>query len=247
MLNGLVTAVRTLTIFPVPGQECGLKRDALPWFALVGLVIGTLQFICGSLVLHYASSLAVFIGLFLAGINYLITGALHLDGLADTADAFGTFHTREKTLGILKDPHIGTFGVLALVSIVIWRIIACYQLGIGNGLYWLILCCGSSRAIQAVILSIIPYAREKEGKAFGFGASAAMAVFLSGQFIMFPAVSGISGELLMFIVPFCTGALMTVPVLWMFIKRIGGITGDGIGAVTEVYEVFFLTAAVMAG
>jgi cobalamin synthase len=131
-------AIRTLTIIPIPGKDPERKFLALPWFPLIGAGIGLLHVSGNYLFTLLPAKTPTLEAVFLCALNYIITGALHLDGLADTADAFGTLRTREKTLLILKDPHMGTFGVAALVFAILWRTLV-YQLLIDqNGLFWIV-------------------------------------------------------------------------------------------------------------
>jgi len=125
MPRGLILAFGFLTRLPVPHlddfREDELNSSAL-WFPLVGLCIGLL--LCMAVVLglnanHWLAALLVV----LAWVG--ITGALHLDGAADMADALGAAHRDpERLLAVMKDPHTGTFGVVVIVAILLTKLIA---------------------------------------------------------------------------------------------------------------------------
>jgi len=120
MTWGLVTAFRTLTILPVPGRDAGEMASSLPWFPVVGGVLGSL-FAALALVTnelsggHWPGGAAAAA---LAG-GIVLTRAIHLDGLADWADGFGGGGDRKKTLAIMKDSATGVFGVTAIVAVLL--------------------------------------------------------------------------------------------------------------------------------
>ena len=95
---------------------------AVPWFAAIGLILGLIQ---GGVYagLHEISTPTVAAALS-AALLAQITGAFHLDGLADMADAFGGGWTQEQRLEILKDSRLGTYGVTALIFVIIIEVAA---------------------------------------------------------------------------------------------------------------------------
>jgi adenosylcobinamide-GDP ribazoletransferase len=243
-LDGLVSAIRTLTILPVPGREPDKRYKALPWFAIAGLGIGSVQYAAAKGLTCLPAQLSIFGGLLLAVINYAFTGAMHLDGLADSADAFGTFNTREKTLAILKDSHIGSFGAAAIVLIIIWRIIAYQQIININQAIWIIYAPGISRILQGFILLLFPYPRGSEGKAYGFKGPFWVSIILILQTIIIEAFILYKHGPYTAILPLALGLVIIAWLLIVSMRRIGGITGDCIGAITELFECAFLTGAI---
>ena len=108
MLRELITAIRTLSILPVPGKGTEDLSSALSWFPVVGALLGGLLYLLALI----ASSVTdgrwpegVAAILLLAAV--VLTRGLHLDGLADWADAFGGGQDRDHTLAIMKDPGTG--------------------------------------------------------------------------------------------------------------------------------------------
>ncbi|MFC3625850.1 adenosylcobinamide-GDP ribazoletransferase [Vogesella amnigena] len=116
-MRSLILAIQFLTRLPTPQLKTfdpAWLADAARWFAPVGVLVGTvvwLAVLAGSLLDPW---LAALLGL----LAWLwVTGGLHIDGLADLADAQGAAHrSRERFLEVLKDPHLGSFGVLTMAS-----------------------------------------------------------------------------------------------------------------------------------
>jgi adenosylcobinamide-GDP ribazoletransferase len=240
-------AIRTLTIIPIPGKDPERKFLALPWFPLIGAGIGLLHVSGNYLFTLLPAKTPTLEAVFLCALNYIITGALHLDGLADTADAFGTPRTREKTLLILKDPHMGTFGVAALVFAILWRTLV-YQLLIDqNGLFWIVYAMVFSRIIQGLLLNVLPYARDQSGKAFIFSGKPVMALIMGleliGSIVLLSYFEFANRQTLLIAVSI--GTICILPVCVSYLRRLKGITGDGIGASNELFELGFLTAALI--
>jgi adenosylcobinamide-GDP ribazoletransferase len=123
-MRAFLLALQFLTRIPTPQVDDfrpeDLSRSAI-WFPLVGAVIGGLvaaALALGALVDPWLGALA---GLM---VWVWITGALHLDGLADLADALGAAHRDpQRLLEVLRDPHIGTFGVVALVLVLAAKLV----------------------------------------------------------------------------------------------------------------------------
>ncbi len=128
-MRGLILAVQFLTRLPTPQladfRQEELSRSAI-WFPLVGLLIGLLLVLAAKLGLHADAGVA---GLLVVLVWVGATGALHLDGAADLADALGAAHRdRDRFLAVLKDPHIGSFGVVVLILLLLTKLIAAASL-----------------------------------------------------------------------------------------------------------------------
>ena len=125
----LMIALQFLTVFPIKLKQMpSLKQNAesLLFYPLVGLMIGGLLFAL-TLLLQALPSLVL--ATFVLVIWIWLTGGLHLDGLADTADAWvGGFGDPERTLNIMKDPNCGPIGVLSLILISLLKLAALYLL-----------------------------------------------------------------------------------------------------------------------
>ena len=220
--NGLARAAWT---FPLIGVLVGLFAAFIYWIA------------AGFDLLPFVSAtLAILAAL-------LLTGALHEDGLADTADGFGG-RTRERKLEIMRDSRTGTYGVCALVLSFMLRAGALASL-VEPGLVAvaLIAAHAGGRATMPVLMLVLPRAREdglsaEAGKPpLGSVIAAAMLGMLVLALCLGPATALVAALLVMAGV-----ALMA----WLSDREIGGQTGDVLGAVEQVSEVLILlVAAVM--
>ena len=245
-MRGLRAAVSLLTRVPVgpAGSGSADLARAVPWFPLVGALVGLA--LAGS----YAGLLLVappFVAAGLTlGLSLFLTGALHEDGLADTADALGEARNKEDALRILNDPAHGTYGVLSIVLSVILRVAALAALDGWTAVAVLPGAHALSRGGAVVLLGALPPAAEE-----GLGASYATATTRR------EVAGGITGSLAAgllalggWVLPaVLLAALGTGAVGVLSMRRIGGITGDVLGAAQQVVEnlVLLLGAAAVAG
>lgn len=225
-MRGLILAIQFLTRLPTPtlanfkAEE--LARAAI-WFPLVGLLLGALIAAAVWLGTQVDPWLGALLGL-LAWVG--LTGALHLDGLADLADALGAAHgDKDRLLTVLADPHLGVFGVTALVAQLLIKLVLLMLLA-KAGLFWpLILIPAWARLgplLWARLLSIKPGLGERFAWKIGFGGMGAWAVSLLLASLWAPA-------------------LLAAPLLilgWRaYLRaRLGGMTGDALGAGVEWVE-----------
>lgn len=242
-LHGLITAIRTLTILPVPGREAGRPADSFYFFPLVGEIIGGAVLLVVWLV---AGKFGWAMGAAWAGVFVLVclTRALHLDGLSDTVDAFFAAQTREKRLAIMKDPHIGAFGAAAIVLALFCKAVALERLCSAGHWSWIILPIVLSRTIMVLVAVNLPYARAEGGKTRAFFAGAKPAHFwVSGALaVLFCFLHAGSMGL------FAAAAALTLGLFmirWMK-RSFGGATGDLLGCAGEKTEcaLYFLLALV---
>jgi adenosylcobinamide-GDP ribazoletransferase len=232
-VSGLAAAVTFLTRVPLP--VIAPTPSMLPWFPVVGALVGFLAaavYVTASLVVTplLAAALAV-------AATVLVTGALHEDGLADAADAWGGASSREQALRILRDPAHGTYGVLAVVLSVVVRVAALASLAPAMAVAVLPAVHAISRGVMVALLRTTPPARD-DGLARAVSTSttplsAAVAIGVAG-------VLGI-GLLGARVVPAAAVALVAGwLVRWLAMRRIGGMTGDVLGAAEQLAEVCML-------
>jgi adenosylcobinamide-GDP ribazoletransferase len=204
-------------------------------FPLVGAGIGAAV---GALADALAAPLSPPLAAVLAvGVGAALTGALHLDGLADAADALGA-PTRERALEVMRDHRIGVYGALALLFDVGLRVTAVAVLAAhGDALRYCACAACVARIVPVVLGVALPYARTS-GKA-GFAAAAgplgtaiAVATALAAAVLLRAWPLGL--------VPVAAVALLA-PVL---LRWLGGVTGDVLGASAEVTEAAALVLAV---
>ena len=113
------------------------------------------------------------IALFLVTAEIFLTRGLHLDGLADWADSIGGFHHKEKRLVIMREVHLGTFGVLTLILALIGKLLLFERLLSSESLIWILAIFALSRGMMVELITTIPYSRAGEGigKVFVKGAT----------------------------------------------------------------------------
>lgn len=244
MLRGLVTALRTLTILPVPGRDAETFSSSLYWFPLVGLLVGATQAGIGYLIMFFGwEELAAAVVLF-AGV--VLTRGIHADGFADVADGFFGGSTVERRLHIMKDPAVGSFGATGLVLLFLFKWVVLVKL-LAFGLYaWILYGSVLARTVQVFLAGLLPYARAEKGTASGFVEGAGKrhlwtAFFLSiAILLVLPAVT--------FLQPLT--ALLSASVAGSGVAalsraKIKGVTGDVLGASSEITEVFVWSAGAL--
>jgi adenosylcobinamide-GDP ribazoletransferase len=240
--RAFAAAVSLLTRVPVGSRvhigESDVARS-LAWLPLVGTVLG------GALALG-ARALEGRLddgpaAVLLVAAWALATGAIHLDGLADSADALGG-SDRERRLAIMRDAQIGSFGALALVLVVALKIsLVAVVLGRGHHL-WLIAVPAVGRLAASGLSAALPYAREHGTGAALVGGGwrvERLAVALGTALVVALACARLRGLLAV-----AASALVALAVGRLAMRRIGGITGDVLGAAIELAECAALVALV---
>ena len=244
MLRDLKVALLFLTRFPVQVDGAVTMRDlsaAVYAFPAVGAVIGLL----GGLAYWAAMRVGLpALPAALIAITAMIamTGALHEDGLADTADGLSAGADRARALEIMGDSRIGSFGALALLLSVLARLIALAPMWDPREVTLVLVAAGmTSRALMPVVMLLQPSARA-EGLAAAAGTPQPLRVML-GAFL------AIAGAVLLLPLPMAVTALAASAVIalafaaWLG-NRLGGCTGDTLGAVQQIAEIVFLLAIV---
>lgn len=246
-MNRLLVAVAFLTRLPVPvrpsssgGPDVG--RASL-LFPLVGLLIGGLQAGAAALLLHrLPDPLAA---LLVVSLGVLVTGALHLDGLADTADGLGGGKDREHALRIMRDHSVGAFGATAIALAIAVKATALASLTMlgGAGLRWIVLAPALGRWAPVLLGAALPYARPEGGLGQALTGGAAGRTELAGATVTALAAAGVLAG--------WNGAVAVAEALLVVLlfgalcrRRLGGITGDTLGASVELVEAAVLVAAV---
>ncbi|PRX35098.1 cobalamin-5'-phosphate synthase [Meinhardsimonia xiamenensis] len=241
-MEDIGAALGLLTRLPLPaGLADGRARGAAAAWAwpLAGLVVGLIAALAGALALALGlpAGLAAAAAL---GVQVMVTGAMHEDGLADCADGFWGGWSRERRLEIMRDSRIGSFGVLALVLTVIARWSALAALfAAGSVAAPLLAAAALSRAAMAAIMALLPGARS-DGLSASVGRPAARIVWWALGVAALAAVlfTGLSGLL----AGGTAAALGAVGVAALARARIGGQTGDVLGAGQQMSELAALAA-----
>ena len=234
LFGRLIAAFRFLTILPLPGTW-GTGEEELagstPFFPLVGLCIGL-----------FVAPVVWLLGLFLpsqvvavAAVFLLLalSGGLHLDGLADTADGFFSSRPREQMLEIMRDSATGAMGVIALVLLLGLKM-ACLSSLSAHVLSVVFLMPLAGRTAIVLMMALLPYARKQGGLASLFYTRRSRTVALGALcfFIIICWLVARGTGLL------AAGGVVLVVVLfsWFCRSRINGATGDTLGAVCELSE-----------
>jgi adenosylcobinamide-GDP ribazoletransferase len=238
-VKNFLRALSFLTILPVgqslPSDEKGLARS-MAFFPLVGFVIGLLLAIGYYLFyLILPPSIALWLTLVLLA---LLTRGLHLDGFADTIDGLASGGTREKILEVMKDSRIGAFGVISLILLIGAKYLALDQIPNSSIPESLILMAVVGRNSMVLVCYRSPYARPEGGLAKPFVENLfarEMAFSLVSAFGIALFLAGVKGILV-----FLGVCLFSLGYRFFFIKKLGGVTGDILGAVNEISELLCL-------
>ncbi len=223
-MRGFFSALSFLTIVRI--NTAFDAKSAVRYFPLVGLLIGlgvyALSFIQG-LFAYLAVVYCVF-----------ITRGLHLDGLADTSDAFFSLRDKVKMLEIMKDSRLGSFGVLAIVVVLLGRYTAFLHI---KDYLMLIFIPSYSRFGCIYLMKKLPYGR-KTGTAAPFFKQFNITDFLIGYTIILSSFFVIKGTL-----PFVVASVFFVYTFLLFEyfkSKIGVITGDMLGFAIETTQLLLL-------
>ena len=236
-------ALQFLTVLPINLKTMPNAKQngqAILFYPFVGLLIGLILF---ALSLVLAKLPILLIASIILVLWIWLTGGLHLDGLADTADAWvGGFGDPERTLKIMKDPTCGPIGVLSLIIVCLLKFAALYVLIEQHLNVFLVLVPMLGRSVALFLFLTTTYVRDK-----GLGRS--MTHFLPKTITWIVFVITLS-FLCMFkwcgLAVLISFLLSVVYLRFIFIKRIGGVTGDTIGAAIELLETNTLITFVVA-
>lgn len=239
-MRALFEAISFLTIIPIgklrKNEYGGELHESLTWFPLVGLIPGGLMLGIALLSPQLLTSyVAAFLGLLAA---VFITGGLHLDGLADWADGLAG-RDSEAILRIMKDMRVGAFGITAITLLLIGKYGAIHGIIAGRqGLAGLVLAPVIARWTLTIIAATSSYSRPEGGTAREFLGKGNPQVILKATALMVIVALLAS--------PLCgiIYIVMAAGTAWLFrhnsIKRVGGITGDILGANCEMVELVVL-------
>lgn len=234
-MKGLIVAIQFLTRLPTPRIAASSEEFAVSmrWFPAVGLIVGALVTIAA----WAGASLDPWTGAFAALLVWVaVTGALHLDGLGDIADAAGAAHRdRQRMLDVMSDPHVGSFAVVVITLQLIAKLVLLRTLIEGEAFAAIALIPFAARVGPLVWSRWLPDLHAGLGARFrGVIRPADLAIW----------------ALLLAAAGWWSPSLLTTPLLlgawgWWLHRKIGGISGDGHGAGIEVTESALLLAALI--
>ncbi|MGA7871451.1 MAG: adenosylcobinamide-GDP ribazoletransferase [Candidatus Binatus sp.] len=242
--GGLPTELRLalsfLTIVPVIDQRRASEDTvaaSFAWFPIVGFVLGAAlaaeDWLLAQIFAQVIRSVLIIVSL------TVITGAVHLDGLADTADALGAGRDRERALDILRDSRVGTFGASAIFFDLTLKILALSTLAGYRRYAALLLAPMLARWAMVLVASGLPYLR-----ASGAGSTLLSSKRL-GSRVVFVAIFTIVAMLMLGgLRTTALATLVAIAIVFamrLFYRRwLGGVSGDLIGACGELVEIAVL-------
>ena len=242
-IRAAAAAVAFLTIVPI-GRRVDLDGEDVArgsvFFPLVGAAIGgavglsalALDDVVPALV---AAALAV-------ALEAIVTGAIHIDAVADVADGLGG-GTRERALAIMRDPRVGTFGAVAVVLDLLVKVAAVLAvLELEQPVLVLVAGWAVGRSAPLALASVLPYARADSGSGRTLTDGAGAARLLIGLALAVAIAVAAAGERSLGIL---AAAVVSVLVVGLVARvRFGGVTGDVLGAAVEVTTTLGLVGAV---
>lgn len=249
-LQNILAGVQFLTRIPIPPvvrYEPDWLASAAKYFPLIGAVVGAIAavvLVTASLI--FPQPVPMVMGIVAA---IAITGALHEDGLADTADGLFGGMTPERRLEIMKDSRIGTFGVIAVVSVFALKVSSLQALDAVMAAYTLVAAHAGGRFAAVLAMALMSYSGHDDTAkvtpparriAVGQVAIAAAFTLIVGLLCLPPSTFAIS-VVVALVASACLGVAAK--------RRIGGYTGDVLGGIEQVFEASFMVtaAALIAG
>lgn len=234
----LFAAIRFFTRLPVPawvGHSQQQLDQAARYFPLVGAIVGAIG---AAVTLGASKVLGTEIGILLGmAATVLATGAFHEDGFADTCDGFGGGWDRTQILAIMKDSRIGSYGAVGIALLLLTKFVALGKLDPAHLAAALIAAHAASRFAAVMLIFALDYVREEQARA------KPLARRVSASELMVAAAFGLAPALLLpptqALVALGLAALATLCMGRYFRARIGGYTGDCLGAVQQVAELAF--------
>ncbi|WP_106376160.1 adenosylcobinamide-GDP ribazoletransferase [Vreelandella songnenensis] len=235
-LYGVVLALQFLTRLPLP-IACpwtpATRRWAIRAYPLVGLLLGGVLALVAQLMHGAPAPLAA---LALLSLWVALSGGLHLDGVMDLADALGSNQPLARRWEIMKDPQVGSFGILALFFLLAWKGVLLWALlHYGAPLWWLVVVPALARFGGAALLVLTPCAQQK-GMAWAWKQSLGprdVALALVPLMVMAICWPGV-------LVALMAVGLLVALARWALLRLFQGINGDMVGATIEGGELWLM-------
>ncbi|SCY85968.1 adenosylcobinamide-GDP ribazoletransferase [Desulfoluna spongiiphila] len=238
----LKSALQFSTILPVGAGNVFRPVGQVAMFPVVGLILGGILAFVDAVLSNIWPPMVV--GILDTVLLMVLTGGFHLDGLGDTADGLFSHRPKERALEIMKDSRSGAMGVLAMIAILAmkWAGLASMSAPGWSRALLLIAIPALARGSQIFGIGLLPYGR-KEGTAHDLFGDVPLATRL--RFMIAPVLlvlcTGGRGVMVLLVYTGITAVLLA----W-YKKKMGGITGDMLGAMTEITEGFLFVAAAAA-
>jgi len=236
--KGFRIALGFLTILPFPAKqpfEENALAKALPWFTWVGLLLGLIVAGAGVLLGRWFSPFTAAVLTIIVWV--LLSGGLHLDGLADCFDGLMVSASRERRLEIMKDPRLGTFAAIGLALYLLLKTAFVQEMIVEQTWIGLVFAATAGRA--AVLLTV----RQPSARPGGLGDQVSRGASWPGLiFGLLPVLGSAVFEGLRGLLGMVFAGLMTMGIIRLAKRRIGGVTGDVHGFAIEMSELAVLMA-----
>jgi adenosylcobinamide-GDP ribazoletransferase len=245
-MKNFLSALSFLTILPVGRYALPEERNlagSMAFFPLVGFVIGLILSL-GNYLFSFLFSHTLTLWLII-GLLALLTRGLHLDGFADTLDGLAAGGPKERILEVMRDSRSGGFAVIGLILLIGAKYLALDQIPGSSIYYSLILMAVMARNSMVLVCYRSPYARPEGGLAKPFSENLKpreMIISLASTFVIALILQRWKGLLL-----FVAICLFSLGYRFFFIKKLGGITGDVLGAANELSELLCLLLLIVLG
>ncbi len=236
-MKSFFQAVAFFTRFPVPARfQQGDFSKSIKWFPVVGCFLGLVLAFFDWIFSFFFPDLVRAVLVVIVWVY--LTGALHLDGLMDTADGLGSYRSRERVLEIMRDSRVGAMGVVTAILALLLKAssLAAIPVG-GTSMFALIGAAVMGRFLAVTAIRMFPYVRA-EGIGVGMKKdlkTVHLWVALLFTLIVLWLLFQWQGLFLFLVV---SGFILLFA--WRVTRRLGGLTGDGYGAVIELGEVAVL-------
>ncbi len=244
----ILVAIQFLTRIPVPSfnhYDPQWLHQSSRHFPAVGLLVGVLCAVAFWLASLLLSPLVAAVASTVFGIK--LTGAFHEDGLADSCDGLGGGLTRARTLEIMKDSRLGTYGVLGLVSALLLKITLLATMPVLVAIVALIIAHSASRLLCISLIALLPYGGELEhakAKPMAQQLTLQQALFASGWVILAIILVLALFPQIIQLISICQVSLALILALIatdymrrLLRRRLEGYTGDGLGATQQLSEI----------
>lgn len=236
ILESIVVAFQFLTRLYLPINvewDTENLRRSLMWFGLVGAFIGVI--LAGAMTLFNRFDLIpAVVAIIILLIWIFITGGMHIDGISDMADGFFSMRDKEKTLEIMKDSHVGAFGVITIVFLLLIKFEMLKEFIIIEKNVWLLILPPTIARIAAGLVLSFYETTKKSGLGYTFHSSDPR-IFWAIGFIVTLIISSILNIKSLIFIAFAI-LVANLMALWAK-KKIGGLNGDIYGAIVETVEV----------
>ncbi|MBI4970598.1 MAG: adenosylcobinamide-GDP ribazoletransferase [Candidatus Omnitrophica bacterium] len=238
-MNSLIAAFQFLTIFPFcskkEADETAFARS-VRYFPIVGIALAAILSLAYLLIRTKFSDMTGC--LMVVTLLVMLTKGLHLDGLSDSFDALLSGRSREDMLAIMKDHHSGALGTAALVLVLLLKVFLLSEIFEFLKIPALFLALAGARSAMSLLLGNLPYLRGSEGLGYVFQKDLSSKDWMIAVGI--GAVVAVAAFQLVGIGVFVLG-LATIYGFGLYVKhKLGGITGDILGAANEIGELAFL-------